>query len=157
MEMYVDGGCRNNGYSGAIGAAACVVQGKWGRQKIHTKCLPYYSPEATNQRAELSAIILALKTAWNKYEDLSGTPYIQVTIHTDSKYALGCMTTWKTKWLNNGFTNAAGRGVVNRDLIEEAYDLNEKVADEGSVDYVWIPRSENEDADDAVNDVLDQM
>ena len=46
---------------------------------------------------------------------------------------------------------------MNRDLIEEAYDLNEKVADEGSVDYVWIPRSENEDADDAVNDVLDQM
>ena len=156
MEMYVDGGCRGNGYSGAIGAAACVVQEKWGRQKIHTKTLPYY-PAATNQQAELSAIILALETAWNKYEVLSGTPYIQVTIHTNSKYALGCMTTWKSKWMNNGFINSAGGGVVNRDLIERAYDLDQMVAGEGSVDYVWIPREENQDADDAVNEALDDM
>ena len=59
-----------------------------------------------------------------------------------------------------GFINAAGNKVVNRDLIEEAYDLEEMLANvrgRGRVKYVWIPRKDNKDADGAVNDVLDQM
>ena len=32
--------------------------------------------------------------------------------------------------------------------------LSEKVAQEGTVDFAWIAREENEDADDAVNEVL---
>ncbi len=156
MHLYVDGGCRRNGYSDAIAAAACVLQQKWGRQKSFAERLPDY-PSPTSQRAELVAIILALQTAWNRYTDLDGNPYIDVTIHTDSKYALGCMTEWKTKWTNNGFINSTGYEVVNRDLIEEAYDLDEKVANEGCVNIIWIPRNDNEDADRLVNEELDEM
>ena len=156
MQMYVDGGCRRNGYSNAIGAAACVLIPRWGKNPYWTRKLPSY-PAPTSQRAELTAVILALETAWDKYMNLDGDPKIQVTIHVDSKYALGCMTEWRDKWEGNGFINSAGNEVANRDLIEEAYRLEEKVANEGWVQFLWIPRSENESADEEVNKVLDGM
>ena len=159
MRMYVDGGCRRNGYDDAIGAAACVIQKKWGRDTIWTRQLPthYNSPTPTSQRAEITAIILALETALEDYEQLDSNPSLRLTIHTDSKYAHGCMTDWIYKWTRNGWVNAAGREVANRDLIEKASDLDDRVKELGTVDYVWIPRGENQDADEAVSDLLDEM
>lgn len=157
MKIYVDGGCRRNGYAGAIGAAACVFMGRGGPIGTWTKKLPLYDPQPTSQRAELEAIILALEQGWEQYQGLRHDPYMDVTIFTDSKYALGCMTQWKQKWLNNDSTNCAGYDVVNRDLIEFAYELDDRLANEGRVEYCWIPRSDNELADEAVNEVLDEM
>ena len=157
--MYVDGGCRRNGYEDAIGAAACVIQKKWGRDTTWTRQLPshYDSPTPTSQRAEITAIILALETALEDHEQLDSNPSLRLTIHTDSKYAHGCMTDWIYKWTRNGWVNAAGREVANRDLIEKASDLDDQVKELGTVDYVWIPRGENQDADEAVSDLLDEM
>ena len=159
MRMYVDGGGRRNGYDDAIGAAACVIQKKWGRDTTWTRQLPSncFSPPPTSQRAEITAIILALETALEDYEELDSNPRLRLTIHTDSKYAHGCMTDWIYKWIRNGWVNAAGREVANRDLIEKASDLDEQVKELGTVDYVWIPRGENQDADEAVSDLLDEM
>src|SRR6185312_11389579 len=91
-----------------------------------------------------------------KYESLDTNPYIDVTIYSDSKYAVNCMNTWVYKWANNGWINSAGLEVANRDLIEEASDLDDEVKREGSVKYVWIPRSENELANEYCNDDLDE-
>ena len=64
MVMYVDGGCRGNGFPGAFGACACYVVRKSGRGKTFTRHLPaWMSPVPTSQRAELYAIILALEHA----------------------------------------------------------------------------------------------
>ena len=159
MRMYVDGGCRRNGYEDAIGAAACVIQKKWGRSSIWTRQLPshYGSPTPTSQRAEITAIIQALEIALQEYRQLDGNPNLRLTIHTDSKYAHGCMTDWIYKWTRNGWVNAAGNQVANRDLIEQASDLEDEVKELGTVDYVWIPRAENQEADEAVSDLLDEM
>ncbi|KAL9601244.1 MAG: hypothetical protein Q9219_002649 [cf. Caloplaca sp. 3 TL-2023] len=155
MHMSVDGACRYNGYSNATAAAAVVVFPKWGRNKIYTRRLPDY-PTPTNQAAELTAIILALEQAVEKYEQLSALPYMRVTIRTDSKYAFGCMTEWVHKWRGNGWINCAGRDVANRDLIEEALDLEAEIERNGNVSYVWVPREENQEADEAANDALDE-
>lgn len=159
MRMYVDGGCRRNGYDDAIGAAACVIQKKWGRNSTWTRELDsgYWGPPPTSQRAEITAIILALEIALQEYAELDGNPNLRLTIHTDSKYAHVCMTDWIYKWTRNGWMNAAGNQVANRDLIEEASDLDDKVKELGTVDYVWIPKDENQDADEAVNGRLDEM
>ena len=53
--------------------------------------------------------------------------------------------------------NAAGNQVANRDLIEKASELDDQVKELGTVDYVWIPRDENQDADEAANGRLDEM
>ena len=80
-----------------------------------------------------------------------------MTIFVDSKYSLGCMREWRNKWENNDFTTSAGHEVVNRDLIQRAYDLDDQVSREGWVDFQWIPRAANSNADNAVNQELDDM
>jgi len=155
MEIYVDGGCRGNGQPGSIGAAAAVFKFRSGGHTAWTKRLPLY-PTPTNQRAEITAIILALEQALEKYAELHSNPWLDVKIHSDSKYAIGCMTDWIYKWSRNGWINAAGNEVANRDLIQEASDLDDRLREEGSVEYIWIPRAENEDADRYCNDLMDE-
>jgi ribonuclease HI len=154
MDFYVDGGCRRNGYDGAIGAAAAVHRKKWDRKSIWTRALPIY-PAPTNQRAEISAIMLALELALEKSETLSTS--LNLTIHSDSKYAIACMDNWIYKWCRNGWTNSRGYPVGNRDLIEKASRLDDEVKEIGTVKYIWIPREENYDADAACNRALDQQ
>jgi ribonuclease HI len=156
MEFYVDGGCRGNGRPGAIGAAAAVLKPKYGKHKAWTFRLPS-RPTPTNQRAEITAIVLALELALLKYRKLDTDPYINVRIHSDSRYAVDCMTKWVLKWANNGWMNAQGFEVANRDLIEKAMRHEGKVRDKGEVSYYWIPRGENSEADDYCNDALDDQ
>lgn len=156
MKMKVDGGCRRNGYSDAVGAAAVVLFHKSGGWTSWTWTLPD-SPTPTSQRAELAAIVHALETARDKTVELDNNPFIKVTIYTDSKYAHGCMTDWSFKWRNNGWINSAGNEVANRDLIEEAIDLEDEIEENGEVKFRWIPRSENQIADGKVNDELNEM
>ena len=156
INMKVDGGCRHNGYANAIGAAAVVLLRKYGGWTSWTRDLPSY-PTATSQRAELTAIIFALEKALEKAEDLDNNPFVSVNIDTDSKYAHGCMTDWSFKWRNNGWINSAGNEVANRDLIEEAVDLDDRLEDYGKVTYGWIPRGQNSVADQAVKDRLDEI
>ena len=158
MVMFVDGGCRDNGYQGAFGACACYVVKKWGRTATFTKRLPdWLHPVPTNQRAELTAIIIALEHAIETRDELDNGPYMHVTIHTDSRYAHGCMTVWYRKWQSNGFINALGNEVVNRDLIERALELESDILDHGNVVWEWIPRSENTVADEVANQEMDEM
>ncbi|KAI1088507.1 ribonuclease H-like domain-containing protein [Rostrohypoxylon terebratum] len=157
MKFYVDGGCRNNGYTNAIGAAAACLKNRYGKYRIRTRVLDTDEYYATNQRAELLAMILALEWALERYEELDGYPRLQLTIYSDSRYAVGCLNEWMDRWVANGWMNSRGMPVANRDLIEEAYDLEDKVRDLGSVLYEYIPRSENTVADTACNDALDDI
>lgn len=156
MVIYVDGGCRGNGRPWAIGAAAAVVRRKWGRDAVWTKALSRHITP-TNQRAEISAIILALQTALERYDDLDTCPRLSLKVYSDSKYAVGCMNEWIYKWYQTNWTNARGEEVANRDLIEEASDLGDRVNEIGNVEYIWIPRSENQLADEYCNGVLDEQ
>ncbi|KAI1204223.1 ribonuclease H-like domain-containing protein [Annulohypoxylon truncatum] len=158
MKFYVDGGCRRNGYDGAIGAAAaCWMSSNPNVCQHWTKPLSTYEYNATNQRAEILAIILALELALEKYDNLDSDPKLDVTIHSDSRYAVGCMNEWIYTWANNGWRNARGGPVVNRDMIEEASDLDDRIKELGIVKYVYIPREQNNHADRACNKALDEL
>ncbi|XTI82314.1 ribonuclease H1 [Cenococcum geophilum] len=156
MEIYVDGGCRGNGQPGAIGAAAAVFKKRNGKSVAWTKSLPLYPPP-TNQRAEITAIILALEQALEKLEELDTNPHLDVKIYSDSRYAIGCMTNWIYKWARNGWINAAGNEVANRDLIQEASHLDDRLKEEGDVEYIWISREENQLADRLCNENMDKQ
>ncbi|KAJ5715278.1 uncharacterized protein N7483_012459 [Penicillium malachiteum] len=153
MVIYTDGGCRNNGRHGASGAAAAVFIKEYGGIISCTRPLPL-SPVPTSQRAKITGIIIALEQALERYEMLNTEPYLDVTIHTDSKYAVSCITTWIYKWVQNGWINARGTEVSNRDLIEKASELDDQVKELGDVEYVWIPREENEAADELCREIL---
>lgn len=150
MIFYVDGGCRRNGRRGAVGAAACLLERPYGRRPYsHTLSLSRQrgEPRPTNQRAEITAVIMALEWALEKYQTLRRRPKLRVTIYSDSQYAVRCMSEWIYKWCRNEWLNSRGSEIANRDLIEWASHLDDLVAALGSVDYVWIRREDNQDAD----------
>lgn len=159
MEICVDGGCRRNGSPDAIGAAAAVFKLRSGKHEYYTRQLPRnsYEPVATNQPAEITAIMLALEMALHRYHDLNSAPFLEVKVYSDSKYAVGCMNTWIYRWAENGWINSQGNKVANVDLIQEATYLDDKVDEKGRVEYIWIPRCDNEDADRYCNEELDKM
>lgn len=157
MVIYTDGGCRNNGRPGAIGAAAAVVEQRFGKKVSRTESLSTDQWPATNQRAEILGIIIALELALEKHRTLHTNPRLDLTIYTDSKYARDCMTNWIYKWTRNGWINAAGQDVVNQDLLKKASSLDDEVVDIGNVRYEWIPREENQLADELCNDDMDEQ
>jgi ribonuclease HI len=72
---------------------------------------------ATNQRAELKACILALRKC--KSEEV-------INIYTDSKYVIGCMTEWISNWIKNDWKKSDGKEIKNLDLIKKLYSLFSK-------------------------------
>jgi ribonuclease HI len=126
-----------------------------GRQKTWYKVQPRYPPP-TNQRAKITATILALEQALEKRDELDSNPWLDVTIYSDSRYAIGYLTDWIYKWTRNDWTNAAGNKVANQDLIERVSELDDRLKEEGDVSYIWIPKEQNQDADDECNRVMDE-
>lgn len=70
---------------------------------------PLKGSRQTNQRAELTAILRAIDIA-PRHRD--------VTIVTDSRYAIDCVTVWFINWRRNNWMTKDKKPVENRDLIE---------------------------------------
>ena len=154
MEISIDGACRGNGSPGARGAAAAVFGYRSRNHNAFTRILSSW-PEPTNQRAELTAMILALENAIEKSRRLAQYLNLVVNIHTDSMYVLNCMNVWIHTWQSNGWRNSRGGSVLNRDLIIQAHNLLERLEGRGEVNISWIPRGENGVADRYCNEALD--
>lgn len=157
MEIYVDGGCRGNGTPNAIGAAAAVFMTNGRVSNTYVQRLPAGNPAPTSQRAELTAMMIALRTTLSRRNELPGSPFINVKVYADSTYAIGCMSQWINTWRRNGFINANNQPVANKDLVRAAGDLLGRVEQVGRVEFVHIPRDQNRDADRVCNEVMDEM
>jgi ribonuclease HI len=84
----------------------------------------------TNQRAELTAILRALDIAPRHRE---------VTIYTDSKYSIDCVTNWYRNWVKNGWVNSKGKPVENKDLVAEIRERIEERERMGKATFfVWV-------------------
>ena len=84
----------------------------------------------TNQRAELTAILRALDIAPRHRE---------VTVYTDSKYSIDCVTNWYRNWKKNGWVNSKGKPVENKDLVVQIRERIEERELLGKVTYfVWV-------------------
>jgi ribonuclease HI len=126
---------------------------RWKGKHIHSRRHLSRVPHvATNQRAEITAIMLGLEMALERYGELDFSPRLNVTIKSDSEYAVECMNEFIKKWSKNGWINSRGVPVANQDLIRAAHRLDGEVRKLGRVKYAWIPRELNEDADGYCND-----
>jgi len=100
-------------------------------------------PRQTNQRAELTAVLRALDIVPRNRD---------VVIISDSKYAIDCVTTWFVNWRRNGWKNAAGKAVENKDIIENVLSrIEERNRVKVRTDFEWIKghsgANGNEEAD----------
>lgn len=72
----------------------------------------------TNQRAELRAVVEALKSL---------APGTEIEIISDSQYALSCMTDFRAKWEHGGFQTFNGTEVKHVELIKEGHRASDLV------------------------------
>jgi ribonuclease HI len=131
VEIFTDGACSGNPGPGGWGAIL--------RYRGVEKELAGYTPETTNNRMEMTAVLEALSALKEP---------CHVTIYTDSQYLRDGITKWILKWKQNGWKTTAKLPVRNRDLWE-ALDA---AAQRHRVDWVWVKghnaHSENERCDE---------
>ncbi len=115
VKVYTDGACSGNPGPGGWGALL-VYNGK-------EKEMYGYELATTNNRMELTAIIQGLNALKRS---------IEVTIYTDSKYALEGATKWMQGWKQKGWTKKGG--LKNADLWQEL----DVALENHDVKWVWV-------------------
>ena len=113
VKIYTDGAARGN--PGPAGWGAVLIMNK----RIFE--MGGRSNHATNNQMELSGPIEALK-----YIKKNISHGVNVEIISDSKYVILGITEWIFNWERNGWRNAAKKPVLNKELWEVLYDLNQE-------------------------------
>ena len=118
VEIYTDGACSGNPGPGGWGAVL-VYNGK-------EKQLSGSDEKTTNNRMELSAVIVALKSLKEP---------CNVTLTTDSKYVCDAINMgWLTSWQKNNWKKSDKKPVLNIDLWQELLPL----LDTHKVKFIWV-------------------
>ncbi len=118
IEIYTDGACSGNPGPGGWGAVL-VYNGK-------EKELSGSEKETTNNRMELTAVIMALNALNQPCE---------VKLTTDSKYVCDAVNKgWVYSWRKNGWRKSDKKPALNVDLWKELLSLLEK----HEVEFIWV-------------------
>ncbi len=123
LDIYCDGGCLGN--PGEAGSGLSVYLDDEPRPIL---IYGQYAKKGTNNTAELHALLHALSLA-------SISKAAKITILSDSKYSIDCVTKWAYGWKKKGWTKKGGE-IKNLDLIKDAHSLYDTLKDLISVKYV---------------------
>ncbi|KAI2685668.1 hypothetical protein DTO013E5_7977 [Penicillium roqueforti] len=105
LRIYTDGSSLRNGTP----LASAGVGVYFGPGDARNVSEPLKGSRQTNQRAELTAILRAIDIA-PRHRD--------VTIITDSRYSIDCVTVWFINWRRNNWMTRDKKPVENKDLVE---------------------------------------
>ncbi|KGY15448.1 hypothetical protein PABG_11761 [Paracoccidioides brasiliensis Pb03] len=142
LRIYTDGSSLRNGRMGAK-AGVGVYFGPGDKSRNVSE--PLKGSRQTNQRAELTAIIRALDIA-PRHRD--------VTIFTDSKYAINCVTVWFVNWQRNKWMTSEDKPVENKDLIQSILEkIQERTVLNVKTLFEWV-RGHNRDPGNEAADRL---
>lgn len=100
--LYTDGGCLNNGYPNAYGAWAFILDGNNRLERDSAGFTTYNGKPATNNKAEMLAIINGLRRI---------EPGSDVDIVTDSEVMISWIERWQAKFRK--------KHAMDKDLINE--------------------------------------
>jgi ribonuclease HI len=122
FRIFTDGGCSGNGKSWAKAGLGVHFP----KQQHPDISLPFTSQPITNQRAELAAILEALRVVLSG-DLLDG--YDELVIYSDSDYSIKCVTLWAPTWQKNGWKRSGydGAPLKNLDLIRAIFSLLPKL------------------------------
>lgn len=140
VDLFTDGACRGNPGNGGWGVLL--------RYGGHEKELYGGERETTNNRMELTAVIMGLKQLKQP---------CRVRITTDSRYVMQGATEWLEGWKRRNWRTAAKKPVLNQDLWRRFDGL----ATEHEIDWKWVRghsgHPENEKADQLANRGIDEL
>lgn len=114
ITIFTDGACTNNGRTSAR-AAYAVYFPDFPDLCISKKLIT----EPTNQRAELSAILSAIRLIKQNKELFFDK---EIVIYTDSMYSVNCITVWSKEWQKNGWKGSNKKPIKNVELISAILD-----------------------------------
>lgn len=119
-SIFCDGACSGNGTKSAYGGWAWAFwPGSAAGEPTHFgagKLKTGGGTGATNQRAELTALLESIKWA-------TAHPQYKITIYTDSMYSINCTSKWGPSWKRKGWKRDSGEPLLNLDLIKQLVDL----------------------------------
>ena len=130
--MYTDGACKGNP---GIGGWGVLIQDS----KTETE-LYGFAPSTTNNKMELHAVIMGLKSFNTKR---------LVTVITDSKYVKNGISQWITNWKSNGWRTASKKPVKNKDLWIKLDNSCQK----HNITWKWVKAH----ADNKYNNLADEL
>lgn len=119
VTIYCDGACKGN--PGNAGSGIAVYQ-----NNIVTLYTGLFVEFGTNNIAELNALKKALEIAEN---------YNEVTIYSDSMYAIDCITKWAYTWKKSNWTKKGGE-IKNLELIKELHNLYDNIKNKVIIKHV---------------------
>lgn len=135
--IFVDGACSNNGKSNPKGGIGIYFP----NGELPNKSEKFTLNPITNNRAELYAIYMAL-------EMLKTINFDSVTINSDSKYSINCITVWYEKWAKNNFVGTNKKPVDNLDIINNIIDIvNMNKINNKIIEFKYVKRKNNKFAD----------
>lgn len=132
--IFVDGACSNNGKSNAKGGFGIYFP----NGELENKSENFTLSPITNNRTELYAILVTLQM-------LQTIKFNTVTIYSDSKYSINCVTSWYKNWEKNGFIGKNKKPVDNLDIIDKIMDILRK---NKNISIQYVPRENNTKADE---------
>ncbi len=110
VELYTDGACSGNPGPGGYGYVL--------RYKGHQKEFSGFEADTTNNRMELTAVILGLRQLKEKCD---------VTVYTDSAYVMNAINNkWIENWQIHQWRTSDKKPVANKELWEELLDELDK-------------------------------
>ena len=127
-HIFTDGACTNNGRKTANAAWGYIVVAGKGYQILDkgSGSIPK-SQQQTNQRAELTALLMGLEAA-SKYPG-------SIKIWSDSQYSINCASVWGPSWRKKSWTKQGGP-IQHLDLVKQ---LVEKTMLMGNrLEYKWL-------------------
>jgi len=116
IKIYCDGACSGN--PGNAGSGLAIYSNERNPVLLHGD----FVEVGTNNIAELNALYQALIIA----KQTSSKNII--TIFSDSKYSIDCVTTWAYGWKAKNWTKKSGE-IKNLNLIKQTHELYEKIKD----------------------------
>ena len=139
VTVYTDGACRGNPGPGGWGV---VLQ-----SGEHEKTLYGYEANTTNNRMELMAAIMSLRTL---------NQPCKVALWTDSQYVRQGITQWIHNWLKRDWKTSARQPVKNASLWKTLYEETQR----HDIEWHWVKGHSghpgNEKADQLANIAIDE-
>lgn len=161
IVVAVKGICRGNGKHDARGAIGVFYHDdhRWNEGTEDADAF-------TSQRADLHAALAALNDVRRIRERNKRWPcpapgpwrrLRRVVVKTNSMYLVEAMTEHIERWNANGFVDAKGGWVVNRDLFRKMDGLIDDLNAAGVTVQFWhVSKDENREATDLANEALDK-
>ena len=127
-HIFTDGACTNNGRRNANAAWGYIVVAGKGYQVLDKGSGPIpKSQQQTNQRAELTALLMGLEAA-SKYPG-------SIKIWSDSQYSINCASVWGPSWRKKSWTKQGGP-IQHLDLVKQLVEMTMLMGNR--LEYKWL-------------------